>query len=382
VIDFGDVPASTTLYIPFASYGKTNGESITLTGLAVTDIEIYKNGSTTQRSSDNGYTLLDTDGIDFDGITGIHGFSVDLSDNSDASFYAVGSRYFVVVSSVTVDSQTVNFIAATFRIVAAEAITGKPKVDVDGFGGTAGTFSGGIPDVNAVKISGDSAAADNLEAALDGTGGVTITAAITGNITGNLSGSVGSVTGNVGGNVTGSVGSIATGGITSASFAAGAINNAAMSIDGSELTAIPWNASWDAEVQSEVQDAIEANNLDHLIKNAVDTDFATTVHLNSVIGHLADNGTSATFDRATDSLEALQAAFSAVPESVWDEVQEGGYTARQIHELSAAVLLGISSGFDTGSVIFKGIDGTTTRVAATVDSFGNRSGFTITPRAA
>ncbi len=55
-------------------------------------------------------------------------------------------------------------------------------------------------------------------------------AATTVNITGNLSGSVGSVTGavgnvtgNVGGNVTGSVGSIATGGITAASFAADAL---------------------------------------------------------------------------------------------------------------------------------------------------------------
>jgi hypothetical protein len=50
---------------------------------------------------------------------------------------------------------------------------------------------------------------------------------ITGDITGNLSGSVGSVTGavgsvtgNVGGNVTGSVGSVSSGGITRASFAA------------------------------------------------------------------------------------------------------------------------------------------------------------------
>lgn len=62
---------------------------------------------------------------------------------------------------------------------------------------------------NVTQISGDAAAADSLEAALDGTGGATITAAIVGNITGNLSGSVGSVTGNVGGNVSGSVGSIA-----------------------------------------------------------------------------------------------------------------------------------------------------------------------------
>ena len=34
---------------------------------------------------------------------------------------------------------------------------------------------------------------------------------------------------------------------------------------GVALTTIPWNATWDAEVQSEVQDALEANNLDHLV---------------------------------------------------------------------------------------------------------------------
>jgi hypothetical protein len=75
---------------------------------------------------------------------------------------------------------------------------------------------------------------------------------------------------------------------------------------GTWATALPWNAAWDAEVQSEVQDAIEVNNLDHLVKIAVDTNFATTVHLNSVIGHMADNGTTATFSRTTDSLEAIR----------------------------------------------------------------------------
>ena len=75
---------------------------------------------------------------------------------------------------------------------------------------------------------------------------------------------------------------------------------------GTWATALPWNAAWDAEVQSEVQDAIEVNNLDHLVKIAVDTNFATTVHLDSVIGHMADNGTTATFSRTTDSLEAIR----------------------------------------------------------------------------
>lgn len=167
-LHLGNVPANSTLYIPFASYGKTNGESITLTGLAVTDIEIYKNGSVTQRASDAGYTLLDTDGIDFDGLTGIHGFSIDLSDNTDASFYAVGSFYWVVVSSVTIDSQTVNFIAATFRIVAAEAIAGKPKVDVDAWLGTAAATPtvAGVPEVDVTHVAGSTTDVSTIPASV------------------------------------------------------------------------------------------------------------------------------------------------------------------------------------------------------------------------
>ena len=162
-IHLGNVPASSTIYLPFHTFN-SSGASVTISGLAVTDIEIYKNGSTTQRASDAGYTLLDTDGIDFDGITGIHGFSVDLSDNTDAGFYAVGSFYWVVVSSITVNTQTVNFVVATFRIVAAEGITGKPKVDVDGFGGSAGTFASGIPEVKVASIAANAITATSIAA--------------------------------------------------------------------------------------------------------------------------------------------------------------------------------------------------------------------------
>jgi hypothetical protein len=165
------VPAGDVLPIFFSSYGKTNGESITLTGLAVTDVEIYKDGSVTQRASDAGYVLLDTDGIDFDSLTGIHGFSVDTGDNTDASFYTVGAWFHVVVSAVTIDSQTVSFIAAAFRILPAESSAGVAKVDVSHYGGTAGTFSGGIPAVNADQLNGSSTAADNLALAFNDTAG-------------------------------------------------------------------------------------------------------------------------------------------------------------------------------------------------------------------
>jgi hypothetical protein len=161
------VPAGDVLPIFFSSYGKTNGESITLTGLAVTDIEIYKDGGATQRASDAGYTLLDTDGIDFDGITGIHGFSIDTGDNTDAGFYTVGAWFHVVVSAVTVDSQTVNFVAAVFRIMAAEDAAGVPDVNVTHFGGSAGTFASGRAEVNTSHVAGTAQTAGDLKASLN-----------------------------------------------------------------------------------------------------------------------------------------------------------------------------------------------------------------------
>jgi hypothetical protein len=184
MINFGPVPSGAVLPIMFTTYGKTNGESITLTGLAVTDVEVYKGTSVTQRSSDAGYALIDTDGIDIDTITGLHGFSIDTGDDTDAGFYAVGSYFTVVVSAVTIDGQTVNFIAATFRIVAAEGVTGKPKVDVDAwlgtaaatptvagvpevdvthFNGSAGTFASGRPEVNTSHIAGSAVSTSSAQ---------------------------------------------------------------------------------------------------------------------------------------------------------------------------------------------------------------------------
>lgn len=121
----GDIPAGSTLPVFFTTYDSA-GASVTLSGLAVTDIEIYKGASITQRSSDAGYALIDTDGIDVDSTTGLHAFSIDLSNNTDSGFYAAGSYYTIVVSAVTVDSQTVTFIPGRFRIVTAEVTTGTP----------------------------------------------------------------------------------------------------------------------------------------------------------------------------------------------------------------------------------------------------------------
>lgn len=86
---------------------------------------------------------------------------------------------------------------------------------------------------NVKAISDDTAAADNLELAADGTGynlggGSIVAASVTGAVgsvtgaVGSVTGAVGSVTGNVGGNVVGSVGSV-TAGVTLAASAVQAI---------------------------------------------------------------------------------------------------------------------------------------------------------------
>lgn len=184
------------------------------------------------------------------------------------------------------------------RLPAALGANGNMKADVRDYSGTAGTFSGGRPEVNTthwggtavasavvganmVQVSGDATAADNLEAALDGTGSVTITAAITGNITGNLSGSVGSVTGavgsvtgNVGGNVTGSVGSLAT--------------------------------QAKADVQAEAEEALQTYHLDHLIASADPGSIVANSSLWAALTSKSATPNYSTYNNQTDSQEAMR----------------------------------------------------------------------------
>lgn len=159
MINWGDIPVGTVIPFPFAAFG-TNGESLTLSGLATTDIEVYKGTSMMQRASDNGFALLDTDGIDIDSRTGIHGFSIDTGDNSDSGFYVAGSMYYVVVDAVTINAQTVRFIAGTFRLTAGESVSGVPEVDVTHWLGTAAATPtvAGVPEVDVTHWIGTAAA--------------------------------------------------------------------------------------------------------------------------------------------------------------------------------------------------------------------------------
>jgi hypothetical protein len=74
-------------------------------------------------------------------------------------------RIVVVVQGTTIGG----FIIQTHSN--ASAMTPQSDANVTQYGGSAGTFASGIPSVNAAQISGDSAAADKLETAFDLTAG-------------------------------------------------------------------------------------------------------------------------------------------------------------------------------------------------------------------
>jgi hypothetical protein len=146
---------------------------------------------------------------------------------------------------------------------------------------------------NITQISGDSTAADNLEAAADGTGynlgGGAVVAA--------------SVTGNVGGNVTGSVGSVAAGGITASSLAADAITAAKIA----------------ADVSAEIADAVWEE---------------------AIADHSGTAGSTA---------EALNAAGSAG--DPWTTALPGSYTGSQAGKMLSDILT------DTGTTLQGELDG-------------------------
>lgn len=60
------------------------------------------------------------------------------------------------------------------------------------------------------------------------------------------------------------------------------------------------------ETEDECVDALESFNLDHLVKLAVDTNYQTTVHADSVVGYMTTSSATADYVRTTDSLEDLR----------------------------------------------------------------------------
>lgn len=161
-VDPGD-----TLYFAFASYNDS-GDSEALTGLAVTDVEIFKNGSPTPRATDSGVSLISDTGMVGDRV-GLYRIRLQLFNTADdATFFATGSWYQVAVDAVTIDGKTVRFWLGSFEI-------GEPRanvIQIDGDTGAAdllgkafATTPAYLQQVNVMQLENDTGAADQLQKA-------------------------------------------------------------------------------------------------------------------------------------------------------------------------------------------------------------------------
>ena len=119
---------------------------------------------------------------------------------------------------------------------------------------------------------------------------------------------------------------------------------------GAGLTAVPWNSSWDTEVQSECNDALVALGLDHLVSASV---AGSDVANNSIMAKLVSKSSTADWDdfgNTTDSLQALRdrgdtawitaspPAASAIADAVWDEAASGHTSSGSLGKYVADIL--------------------------------------------
>lgn len=110
---YGDFAVNATVRAMFTTNSAAGARVDPNNAFEAADVEIYKDGGTTQRSSDNGVTISTT----FDSLTGVHHLAIDLSDNSDAGFYAAGHDYAAVLyPDETVDSQNVSAVVVEWSI--------------------------------------------------------------------------------------------------------------------------------------------------------------------------------------------------------------------------------------------------------------------------
>lgn len=133
----GNYAPGATLYFEFNTQ-KADGTPITLASTPV--ISVHKDGNTTESTA--GVTLT----VDFDSRAGSH--LVTINTAADGTFYSAGSHFSVLITTGTVDGVNV---AGTW--IGAFDLA-KQVTNVTHFGGTAGTFASGRPEVNMTHVRG------------------------------------------------------------------------------------------------------------------------------------------------------------------------------------------------------------------------------------
>jgi len=356
----GDFALGSTFDTKFTTIDST-GLPVTLAGTPV--ISAYPDNSTTELTA--GITLT----VGFDSRTGMHNIRVVATG---ANGYATATNYQLVITTGTVDGiSVVGYVVAEFSIEARSAIrptTAGRTLDVTAAGEAGIDWANIGSPTTAQNLSATNIDVDQVVASVSGAvgsvaaGGITATSIATNAIdadalaadavaeiadgvwdedaTGHQTlGTFGQAIGDpvadsntiYGAVVTGAAGAtiaadiiaieaqtddigIAGAGLTGIPWNAAwdaevesEVDDALGAGTGTSLTAIPWNAAWDAEVQSEVDDALVAQRLDELVNADSDIDGLAPPTVGSVFHELlTKTAGSFTYDQTTDSLEAVR----------------------------------------------------------------------------
>lgn len=139
-----DTVTNKIVTIFFTTHAASGASVAPLSAYEAGDIQLYKGNSATQRSSTAGWTITSP----FDSITGLHCLQIDLSDNTDAGFYAAANDYTAVLSAdtETVDGLTVVGVIGVFSILNRTPL--RPTTQ----GRTLVVDAAGLADANTVKI--------------------------------------------------------------------------------------------------------------------------------------------------------------------------------------------------------------------------------------
>jgi len=133
-----------------------------------------------------------------------------------------------------------------------------------------------------------------------------------------------------------------------------------------------------AEVNAEADAAL--SDYDPPTKTEMDTahGLLATEAKQDVIDTVVDAILADTNELQTDDIPAAIAALNNLSaDDVWDEVMESTLTGRQVMRIFLAVLAGITTGGGSASLAFRDVADGKDRVAATVDSEGNRDAIVL-----
>jgi hypothetical protein len=106
---------------------------------------------------------------------------------------------------------------------------------------------------------------------------------------------------------------------------------------------------------------------------------------NFALGSIADGDHIVKFQTTTDfygsGILSVKDGAEVVPSTFnpSSDTIEGTLTHNAMMKLQTAALTGKVSGSPDGPIVIKGVDGSTTRISATVDEDGNRTAVTLTP---